>query len=171
MGSPLIDNSVDRKGRSDPNALRETPNPRPDHATINARLPSEVWTTLLDNAGARVPVLDETDALLIGQIRNGSGTLVDCVDKEDQSNSVLIKPCKVESALGRYPVYQSVSRSTNFDSDRDGMPDEWELTYGLNPDDPEDRNSDMVGDGWTNLEYYLNQLARDYQNIIPAGHR
>ena len=162
LGVPL-DFVDDRDKRSDPNALTETPNPRPDHTTINVRLPSEVWNTLLDNAGARVPVLDEADALLIGQIRDGSGTLVDCVDKEDQSNSLLIEPCDVESALGQYPVYQSISRPTRFDSDRDGMPDEWELAHGLNPDDREDRNGDMVGDGWTNLEYYLNQLAGDYR--------
>ncbi len=162
LGAPL--NSVDdRSRRSARNALIAEPNARPDQTRINVRLPSEVWDTLLDKAGARVPLLDEADALLISQIRNGSGTIVDCVDKEEQSNSLLIEDCEVESALGRYPVYQTVSRSIDFDTDRDGMSDEWEIARGLNPCDPEDRNSDMVGDGWTNLEYYMNQLAGDYQ--------
>ena len=162
LGSPLalVD---DRNGRSDPNALTASPNARPARTRISVRLPSEVWDTLLDEAGARVPLLDEADALLIKQVRNGSGSIVDCVDKEDLSSSLLIEDCRVESALGRYPVYETVSRPTTFDSDRDGMPDEWEIVHGLNPVDPEDRNDDMVGDGWTNLEYYLNQLAGDYQ--------
>jgi pectate lyase len=42
------------------------------------------------------------------------------------------------------------------DSDGDGMPDEWEIRYGLNPDDPSDGPLDKDGDGYTNLEEYLN---------------
>jgi beta-lactam-binding protein with PASTA domain len=155
-------------GGSDPNALVGTPNLRPEYATINTELPFDVWHTLLGRAGARVPVLDEADALFIQQIRDGGGTLVECVDLEDQGDSILAEPCEVESALGYYPVYLGVSRPEGFDTDGDGMPDSWELTYGLNPDDPNDRNGDMVGDGWTNLEYYLNHLAGDYEPVPAA---
>lgn len=45
------------------------------------------------------------------------------------------------------------------DDDRDGMADVWEEDHGLNPDDPEDRNGDLDGDGYTNLEEYLNERA------------
>ena len=41
------------------------------------------------------------------------------------------------------------------DTDGDGMPDEWERKYGLNPFDPSDATQDMDGDGFTNLEEYL----------------
>jgi hypothetical protein len=40
------------------------------------------------------------------------------------------------------------------DSDFDGMPDEWELKYGLNPN-ADDALQDADGDGFTNLEEYL----------------
>jgi hypothetical protein len=40
------------------------------------------------------------------------------------------------------------------DSDFDGMPDEWELKYGLNPN-ADDAFQDADGDGFTNLEEYL----------------
>ena len=46
------------------------------------------------------------------------------------------------------------------DADRDGMPDEWERSRGLNPADANDRNGDKNGDGYTNLEEYLNSLVR-----------
>jgi pectate lyase len=36
------------------------------------------------------------------------------------------------------------------------MPDTWELSYGLNPSDPSDGPQDADGDGYTNLEEYLN---------------
>jgi hypothetical protein len=41
------------------------------------------------------------------------------------------------------------------DSDGDGMPDEWEIMMGLNPNDPSDRNT-LHSSGYTMLEMYLN---------------
>ncbi len=41
------------------------------------------------------------------------------------------------------------------DSDRDGMPDDWEIAYGLNPDDPSDAGLDQDGDHLSNLQEYL----------------
>lgn len=42
------------------------------------------------------------------------------------------------------------------DSDRDGMPDKWEVDMGLNPLDPTDAFKDADSDGLTNLDEYLN---------------
>lgn len=52
------------------------------------------------------------------------------------------------------------------DSDNDGMPDEWELARGLNPKDASDANGDYCGQGYTNIEYYINDLTVD---SFPAG--
>src|SRR5262249_38087040 len=41
------------------------------------------------------------------------------------------------------------------DSDNDGMPDDWEMLYGFNKNNPADANLDSDGDGMTNLEEYL----------------
>ena len=46
------------------------------------------------------------------------------------------------------------------DVDRDGMADAWERANGLDPADVNDRNGDPDRDGWTNLEEYINSLAR-----------
>lgn len=40
------------------------------------------------------------------------------------------------------------------DSDGDGMPDQWEVDNGLNPNDPGDADDDLDNDGLTNLEEY-----------------
>ena len=45
------------------------------------------------------------------------------------------------------------------DADRDGMPDQWELDHGTKPG-TKDGSRDQDGDGWTNVEEYLNSLAR-----------
>ena len=36
------------------------------------------------------------------------------------------------------------------------MPDEWEVAHGLDPDDPDDYLADPDGDGYPNIEEYLN---------------
>jgi uncharacterized repeat protein (TIGR01451 family) len=41
------------------------------------------------------------------------------------------------------------------DSDHDGMPDDWELAHGLNPNDPADALLDSDGDGTSNRQEFL----------------
>lgn len=41
------------------------------------------------------------------------------------------------------------------DIDGDGMPNGWEVQYGLDPFDPSDAFGDLDGDGFTNLQEYL----------------
>jgi len=65
-----------------------------------------------------------------------------------------------EEALGLENVVGIIPEGTApVDSDQDGMPDVWESDLGLDPSDAEDRNADRNGDGWTNLEEYVNSLA------------
>lgn len=47
------------------------------------------------------------------------------------------------------------------DSDGDGIPDEWEIEYGLDPNDSSDGNKKMidVNGKYTNLEMYMNSLV------------
>ena len=40
------------------------------------------------------------------------------------------------------------------DSDHDGLPNDWELKYGLNPNNPRDAALDSDNDGFTNLEEF-----------------
>ncbi|WP_163223667.1 T9SS type A sorting domain-containing protein [Bacteroides sp. 214] len=57
---------------------------------------------------------------------------------------------------GGYPQLNTYNILT--DTDKDGMPDEWETLNGLNPNDAEDRNRVTVS-GYTALEVYLNSLC------------
>lgn len=41
------------------------------------------------------------------------------------------------------------------------MPDDWELAFCLDPNDPEDSSDDRNGDGYTNIEEYINSLVDD----------
>lgn len=50
------------------------------------------------------------------------------------------------------------SRTEGYDTDHDGIPNTWEISHGLDPINPNDGNQDRNGDGYTNLEDYLNEV-------------
>lgn len=67
---------------------------------------------------------------------------------------------------------QEEEKKVVLDADGDGMPDEWERRYGLNPNDPADANADKDGDGFTNLEEYLAKTdptdPRDHPDYLDS---
>ncbi len=71
-----------------------------------------------------------------------------------RSGSIIDSPEQV----GGYPSLEKGTPPT--DTDRDGMPDEWEETVGLNPKDPSDSNRDRNADGYKNIEEYLHALLK-----------
>lgn len=49
----------------------------------------------------------------------------------------------------------TVSTTVLQDSDHDGLPDEWEIMNGLNPNDSSDASLDSDGDGYSNHDEYI----------------
>ena len=70
---------------------------------------------------------------------------------------IIDDPTNVEGGIGYidYPSY--TPRGGNYDTDGDGMPDEWEILKGLDPNNSEDRNY-VTPEGYTALEVYLCSL-------------
>ena len=60
-----------------------------------------------------------------------------------------------ENEVGGMPPAPT-TQPAPIDEDRDGMPDAWERESNLDPRDPTDANADADGDGYTNLEEFLN---------------
>lgn len=73
----------------------------------------------------------------------------------------------VEPKTASFPELNGEKRPAGFDSDEDGIPDEWETANGLNPNDKSDANLFTLDPkGWySNIEVYINSLV---EHIIKA---
>lgn len=102
------------------------------------------YDAVLTHAGATLPKRDAVDRRIIEQVRKGTVP-------PDTKQGIITDVKQV----GGYPEYKGEPVK---DSDGDGMPDRWELKYGLDPNDPSDAMKDCNGDGYTNIEKYINGL-------------
>jgi len=98
--------------------------------------------------GASKPSRDAIDARVIQEFHDGTGAIGIGSNNRTGGHNV-----NVQRDWSIYPA--SASHPNSYDLDKDGMPDEWEVQYGLNPQDPNDHSGDLDGDGYTNIEEYL----------------
>ncbi|HYW96169.1 MAG TPA: hypothetical protein VE870_11310, partial [Bacteroidales bacterium] len=120
----------------------------------------DAYLSVLQNAGVRIPRLDTVDRRIIDEVTNGYATYG---GSYGEHTGIIDSPADV----GGWP--ELFSAPAPEDNDHDGMADEWEISMGLNPDDPEDRNGDLNNDGYTNLEEYINSIpAGDYFIHAPS---
>ena len=97
------------------------------------------YELVLAGAGATFPVRDSVDQRIVNDVENGSGSIID-------------NP----SQVGGWPKLDPGTPPQ--DSDHDGMPDAWEEIRGLDPLS-DDSTGDRDGDGYTNIEEYINGLV------------
>ncbi|WP_455903675.1 hypothetical protein [Microbacterium sp.] len=108
--------------------------------TIDSALAVE--DVVLEHVGASL-VRDAVDLRIVDHVRNGTGDFID-----------------LPSDAGGWPTLETGTPPV--DQDHDGMPDTWEEAHGLDPSSASDGPGDLDGDGYTNVEGYLNSLvARD----------
>jgi hypothetical protein len=103
-----------------------------------------VFPLVLADVGATLPKRDSVDTRIIEEVKTGKNT---------QGKGVVLDPQEV----GGWP--ELASAEAPVDTDHDGMPDTWEKANGLNPSDASDGPKDRNGDGYTNVEDYLNSLV------------
>lgn len=108
------------------------------------------------NVGAVLPKRDAVDTRILANLQRyiANPTDPNTVPVPGGPNGGLLDD---PAQVGGYPV---LGKGTPLlDTDHDGMPDNWELIRGLNPNF-DDGALDRNNDGWTNLEEYINGLAK-----------
>ena len=119
---------------------------------------------------------DWLDALMASDTQNGVATYTGGSGKftGDNTNRPGIidsqydnKPADASADWSPWPTLNSTTAPA--DTDGDGMPDTWETSNGLNPNDASDGNT-AGSDGYTNLENYLNSIVADITtNELEGG--
>ena len=127
------------------------------------------YEKVLSYAGASI-YRDAVDARFMEETQTGVVTYTGTKTKIKGIVDVINDPDGVQDpACPSFPDLASESRSADYDTDGDGMPDEWESANGLNPNDATDGATYTLDTekGWyTNLEVYMNSIVED---IMKAG--
>jgi hypothetical protein len=129
----------------------------------------EAYAYVLENAGATLPKRDPVDARIVEQARTGVIKYKEGVklpETQFKHRRLPVDSYKQGiitdiSQVGGYPDYKGTPYK---DSDKDGIPDDWEIRNGLNPKNAADAAADRNKDGYTNIEEYLN-------SVVPANSR
>ena len=116
----------------------------------------EAYESVLAKAGATLPKRDAVDTRVTEMVRTG----------KTSTPTGIIKDI---SEVGGYPELTYDPSKVPVDSDGDGMPDDWELKNNLDPKNANDGAMDTDGDGYTNVEEFLNgtnpQEKINYRNL------
>ncbi len=141
-----------------------------DAMPIRQQSASDAYQAVLADAGCIYPCRDAVDARIVNDVRTGICTYGGAGYTAAKGNR-LPDPKAVTGIIdspadvGGWPVYQSEPAPADYD--RDGMPDAWESSHGLNPHDASDRNG-IDRNGYTHLENYLNSLVTADAAFLPS---
>ena len=125
----------------------------------------------IHNFSEGIKVLNARDAYDLVLSKGGASVFRDAVDTRvinDAKNGTGKNNISSQAAVGGWP---SIAMGTPYpDKDKDGMDDNWENAVGLDPNNDNDKNGDRNGDGYTNLEEFLNcSVLNDCEGTTPVN--
>ncbi|HIG29293.1 MAG TPA: pectate lyase [Verrucomicrobiales bacterium] len=131
--------TIDASNRSPESAMIDKP---VDFAPVFTETAETAFENVLLSAGAIRPKRDSHDERIVREVRSGRTTF---------GNGIISS----QTEVGGWPELLSTQPQTDIDAD--GMPDEWERRFSPNGDLALHSTLDSDGDGYTNIEEYLNK--------------
>jgi hypothetical protein len=118
---------------------------------------AQMEATLKPKVGATIPKRDGLDTRLMAELTSRTGGMGRAGAPESE---ILVATC---NGVSTTPPCTAAPT----DTDHDGMPDAWESAHGTNPSVADGHlMTTFGGNGYTNVENYLNELAGDQ---VPSG--
>ena len=111
----------------------------------------EAYQQVLKSAGASLPKRDTLDERIVRDVNNKTGSLIDVQGGFPHGTPYA-------QTVNAWPSLKSSAPPK--DSDRDGIPDAWETRHRLEPNNGSDANAFSISKDYTNIELYLNELAK-----------
>jgi len=87
----------------------------------------------------------------MGEVANRTGRFIDIQGGYSHGTAY-------EKTIGAWPFLKQMPALS--DTDKDGMPDEWELKNKLNTKDTADASLYSIHQSYTNIEMYINSLVK-----------
>ena len=135
----------------------------PSYATIESA--RDAYKSVLSDVGANQPFSDQTDWRIFRETLDRSYTYVG-------SKSGIRGEIDDEMDAGGFEDYPSNEWSDDYDVDLDGLPNWWEEIRGTSPRSRQlnyaDTNKDLEGDGYTEIERYLDFMAQPHLLVAPG---
>ena len=116
---------------------------------VNTDSPIDAYQKILLGAGASFK-RDTLDQRIINNVKNGTGRIIDVQGGYPHGTPY-------NQTINAWPQLKSIPPAK--DSDGDGMPDEWELTNGLDISNASDARQNKLHKQYTNVEVYINGLV------------
>ncbi len=117
---------------------------------ITIQTAKEAYEDVIQFAGASFR-RDTLDERIINDVKNRTGKFIDVQGGYPHGTAY-------ELTVNAWPALKTVPAPT--DTDKDGMPDEWEKKNGLNPGDATDASQNKLHPYYTNIEVYINSLIK-----------
>ena len=122
-----------------------------ENALTGEQTAQQAYDAVLAKVGCSL-VRDAIDKRIVNEVQSGNYTY----EGSNGSTGGLID---TPSDVGGWPEYTG-TKDYSLDTDKDGMPDAWETTHGLNPEDPTDARKTTLSAPYFNLEVYLNDIVK-----------
>lgn len=110
----------------------------------------DAYNSVLASSGASFK-RDTLDQRIINNVKNKTGTIIDVQGGFPHGSTYDI-------SKSAWPFLKSLP--SPLDSDKDGMPDDWEKKNGLNPNDASDASKYNLNKHYTNIEVYINSILK-----------
>ena len=117
---------------------------------IIAQTAKDAYESVLLYVGASYK-RDTLDERIINNVKNRTGGFIDVQGGFPHGTAY-------EQTISAWPALKSMPAAA--DTDKDGMPDEWEKKNGLNPADATDGTAYKLSKSYTNIEVYLNSILK-----------
>lgn len=120
------------------------------HNNVTTQTAQEAYQSVLNYTGASL-VRDAVDKRVIDNVRNNTFT---AQGSKGSTNGIIDS----QNDVGGWPELKSLPAPA--DSDKDGMPDEWEKAHQLDPNKA-NTNGRNLSTAYDNVEVYINSLIKD----------
>jgi hypothetical protein len=112
---------------------------------------TEAYKTVLATVGCCLPIRDTLDERIVNDVKNRKGKIIDVQGGYNHGT-------EYDKTITAWP--NLALGLSKIDTDKDGIPDDWEKQNGLDANNAADASIQSLDKNYSNIEMYLNSLVK-----------